>query len=98
MNTQTSNPFPRNIHLPTLRRHLFNGSDRIPPFTQAQNYPAQPAADWRGEPIGPFNFRVDPVVIGSGHKPHRIFVECPVCGNWIPAGRASQHGKIHASK
>ncbi len=107
MNTPTittANPFPMPIHLPTLRRHLFNGSDRIPQNREETGHYNVTAYDWRREPLGAFHFRVLPAesfaertLKGVRGKPHRILVECPVCKKWIPAGRANQHGRIHVS-
>lgn len=30
---------------------------------------------------------------GHNHRPHRLFVKCPTCFEFIPAGRLAQHTK-----
>lgn len=34
----------------------------------------------------------------KGRRHHRVFVQCPYCNKLIPAGRMTQHLKIHRSR
>lgn len=32
-------------------------------------------------------------IFHSPHRPHRLFLQCEYCGEWVPAGRLNQHGR-----
>lgn len=94
----------RPLHLPTIRRQLC-GSDKIPlaftgRFEQVELKPVVYVL--RGEPIdlnyrtGCFDFEVRRSIadeVGPARKSsqHRVFVKCPCCGDFVPAGRLHQH-------
>lgn len=99
MDTTTKNPFSHTINMRELRVKLF-GKDRIPPMSEPQyHFGIATFGRWKfdDKPMGSFDYAVRPQPKDDKRHPckHRIFVSCPVCKRWIPAGRANQHGKLH---
>jgi len=85
----------KRFYMPALRRQLC-GHDKMPlEFSGLfENILVWPPAPFdRYYAGGLFTFKVLPSTPTTRRKSsqHRIFVKCPQCGQFIPAGRIAQH-------
>ena len=87
------------INRNTLRKVL-NLPEKIPKSLSGEYPNIEVPLGWWREDRRKYRMKMNVKLVESPKKlrkssQHRIFVQCPTCSKWIPAGRFHQHYKVH---